>query len=91
MFLTLCSISMIYHYLFHQSATPRLFSRYFVTEQECENNPWILFFVFFLFFGEAVFSRFILRSIFLSQKVTHFSFYLEDSFKKKKVLKKSRL
>lgn len=48
-------------------------------------------FCFFLFFGEAVFSRLILRSIFLSQKVTHFSFYLEDSFKKKKVLKKSRL
>ena len=36
------------------------------------------------FFGEAIFSRLILRGLFLSQKVTHFSFYLEDSFKKKK-------
>lgn len=48
-------------------------------------------FLFFVIFGEAVFSRLILRGIFLSQKVTRFCFYLEDSSKKKKVLKKSRL
>ena len=45
-------------------------------------------FCFSFFFGEAVFSRLILRGIFLSQKVTHFSFYYEDSKKKKSVTEK---